>query len=68
MLFFSVLVLVLVSPSITRFSFSLTISLTMSINYSWSIFGGSLWNIPIFGWGFGFGGCIQQIVNFSFLD
>ena len=40
-------------------------ALTISINYSWSIFGRSLWNIPIFGWGFGFGGRIQHIVNFS---
>ena len=43
-------------------------ALTISINYSWSIFGQSLWNIPIFGWGFGFGGRVQQIVKFSFLD
>ena len=29
---------------------------TISINYSWSIFGRSLWNIPFYGWGFRFGG------------
>ena len=43
-------------------------ALKISINYSWSIFGQSLWNIPIFGWGFGFGGRVQQIMNFICFD
>ena len=43
-------------------------ALKISLNYSWSIFGRSLWNITIFGWGFGFSGRVLPIGKFSSLD